>query len=507
MENQENSEKQKIEVMQYLSKDLRYEKFLSKIKKRIPNLKKTILLFLLVNNQIDENGVWLEFGESKYNNTNHISHYTKNTLFHFKNTNSQKMFNKNVKIIEGDFLSEISKFKQDYLSNEILFIKFLCINCCEQLSVFQILSNLYEKLSKNCVIVFDKLINFPDYENSSLKAFYNFMNIHKIKYEWIGTNGELLRKKNSDCDEFSNTNNTCVGIRILDIPISKTGIEKEEENEEKEEKEEKEEYYNFNWEKYVLYYSDLLEIKTKEEAWYHWLNFGFNEKRIFFSLSENEEKFFNWEKYIQHNNDLESIKTKEEAYNHWILHGRNEGRTYFSTLTDEEEFFDWEKYINSYKDLESHKTKEEAYQHWTTHGKKEGRNYFKLKRTISKTNIPSSDFDWIYYTQRYEDLNSITNENDAYEHWTSRGKNENRTCVFDWHTYINNSNLTEQILFTKELAFDHWIKNGKKIFELPPEFSWINYLIKNDDLQSLISNEEDAKFHWLNFGRYENRCY
>jgi hypothetical protein len=41
-------------------------------------------------------------------------------------------------------------------------------------------------------------------------------------------------------------------------------------------------YQNFNWEKYITKYSDLSHIKTKENAWKHWYNYGKNENRYFF---------------------------------------------------------------------------------------------------------------------------------------------------------------------------------------------------------------------------------
>ena len=36
----------------------------------------------------------------------------------------------------------------------------------------------------------------------------------------------------------------------------------------------------FDWKTYVNNYQDITYINTKEEAWYHWLNHGKNENRV-----------------------------------------------------------------------------------------------------------------------------------------------------------------------------------------------------------------------------------
>lgn len=115
-------------------------------------------------------------------------------------------------------------------------------------------------------------------------------------------------------------------------------------------------YHNFNWEKYKNNYIDLSHIKTKEEAWTHWENYGKNENRQYFKLNDNylyqlidnnskenddansiqlKENFnnllnvkrnFDWIKYLNDNLDLSNILDKDQAWHHWILHGRRENR-------------------------------------------------------------------------------------------------------------------------------------------------------------------------------------
>jgi hypothetical protein len=47
-------------------------------------------------------------------------------------------------------------------------------------------------------------------------------------------------------------------------------------------------YLIFDWKKYITTYEDLTFIKTKEDAWYHWINYGKHENRVIFCA--NDEK-------------------------------------------------------------------------------------------------------------------------------------------------------------------------------------------------------------------------
>lgn len=495
-ENKQNS-------INFLSTDVRYEKYINKMKKAIPNLKKNVLLFLLINEKIDEDGLWLEFGEGKFNNTNYISQYSKNTVYSFKENVCHKNFNKNVEIVKGPFSKTISQFKETQFSNEESKITLLCINNEAHSAILQILSNLYEKISDNCVIVFTKFVNFQKCEGCATKAFYEFVQLYNIKYEWIGMDGSVSKNEVSNFDGFLNTNNECVAIRITHNPNFNIYDDGEITD--------KFDYTNFDWEKYIENYSDLKDIKTKQKAWGHWKKYGMHEGRTFFTIKNEEENLFDWEKYKNTYEDLRHLDSKESAWKHWSNHGVNEGRSYFSTNKDEELNFDWEKYKSTYEDLSGINTKELAWEHWLNYGKKEGRPCFlleteKMKRTTSKLNI-ENNFDWIFYLEKNKDLSQIKDEAGALEHWNLYGKSENRVCTFDWYSYISNLNLDSHNLHSKEEAYKHWINNGKKEYEIPGNFMWLSYLIKNPDLQALIMSENDAKYHWLNFGQCENRSY
>ena len=76
----------------------------------------------------------------------------------------------------------------------------------------------------------------------------------------------------------------------------------------------------FNWYDYISLYDDLKYIKNKEDAYYHWKNYGKKEGRI----SHN----FKWTNYLLLNSDLieAGINTESQALSHYIKHGKLENR-------------------------------------------------------------------------------------------------------------------------------------------------------------------------------------
>lgn len=187
----------------------------------------------------------------------------------------------------------------------------------------------------------------------------------------------------------------------------------------------------FDWTKYVNAYADLQQnnVNTKEKAWNHWVCHGKKEGRIYVTLKTDEMKLtnelddFDWEKYVNAYADLQenNIKTKEQAWNHWVCHGKPEGRIYFAFKTDEMKLsneldqFDWEKYVNAYADLQQGNinTKEKAWIHWISHGQKEGRGFHVLDE------IDYENFNWEQYLYNYQDLvdSGIVNKESAWNHW------------------------------------------------------------------------------------------
>ena len=193
----------------------------SKIK--IPNLGNDPLRYCLNNDLINKNGTWIEFGVWKGQTLDLISMYTKKDIYGFdsfvgftdhledtwnisnhnyslngnipklvkrldkferKNIGVKVEFNKNVKFIKGFFDKSIPNFISE---KKDLNIDFLHIDCDIYKSTKIILNNLTKYINNNCIIVFDELINYPNYVNGEIKALYEWIEYNNITFEYIGT--------------------------------------------------------------------------------------------------------------------------------------------------------------------------------------------------------------------------------------------------------------------------------------------------------------------------------
>ena len=190
---------------------------------KIPNLNCDPLRYCLNNNLINQ-GLWLEFGVWKGQTLQLISNYTNNNVYGFDsfygfNDESQGEWktknyslegnipkkideldkferklsgkvvdiNTNVKFVVGLFNESIPKFIEE---NDIIKkgIDFMHIDCDTYESTKCILDNLKDYINNNCIIVFDELINFPNFVNGEIKALYEWIdNDEKISIEYIGT--------------------------------------------------------------------------------------------------------------------------------------------------------------------------------------------------------------------------------------------------------------------------------------------------------------------------------
>ena len=526
-------------INEIIQKEKSYEEFIRSIENNsIPNIEKDILLYLLINNFIDSTGLWLEIGASSGRSTNHISHYCKDTVYTFdsftsntaKNISFSSNLNNNIEIITGELIDTIPVFKNNQLLEK--HISFLHIDCDLYQSTYQVLDELHRYMKPGCIIIFGKLLNFLDYKLHQLKAFYEFIEKNKINFEWIGMNGVFSK----NVDSFTHNNRCLVGIKIIHNPFFiESSIQAVEKNVEVQDM-----YKNFDWKKYVIYYSDLSGFINKNDAWNHWLHHGEKEGRIYFNKDDKDEDIlniiqeqelrytFDWITYKATYEDLYLIDSLDDAWNHWVNHGKIEGRTFFSieeheaieirgietenTIESLKLRFDWIKYKDEYDDLYLIDSLDEAWDHWIHHGKNEGRKYFfmdkkKIIRRVLSENRFDEEFDWLFYINNYDDLSFLTNEKDAWNHWTNYGKNENRKAVFNWCDYIGNLNLGSIGINSKEDAFEHWLKNGKKRYKIPEDFNWINYIKKNNELATLVTTESEAIYHWLNIGSKQNLSY
>ena len=196
--------------------------------------------------------------------------------------------------------------------------------------------------------------------------------------------------------------------------------------------------------------------------------------------------------------------------------------------------FNWKQYLTNYPDLKEDgiTTQEKAWNHWTRHGKKEGRTYFTIDAYDTSLCNELDNFDWKKYINTYTDLqqNNITTKEKAWNHWIRHGKKEGRTYFtvdaydtnlcneldnFDWKKYVNTyTDLQQNNITTKEKAWNHWICHGKKerrVFYVVNEieydnFNWEQYLYNYQDLvDSGITTKEGAWNHWYNYGKQEGR--
>jgi hypothetical protein len=127
--------------------------------------------------------------------------------------------------------------------------------------------------------------------------------------------------------------------------------------------------------------------------------------------------------------------------------------------------FDWERYTNKYLDLNHIKHKDEAWGHWDTYGKNENR----VINTLSNSE-DYEKFDWETYVNSYDDLSLVDSKEEAWKHWINHGKFENRFINvltdseeytnFDWESYVSNYNDLSWV-DSKEEAWKHWINHGK----------------------------------------------
>jgi hypothetical protein len=205
----------------------------------IPNLNSNPLNYVLDNNLI-EDGTWLEFGVFNGRTINLISKYTDSLVYGFdtfsglpeswkvsdelnikKGFYSYKDFakenglnddlplvNENVRLIVGLFSDSLPKFIKN---QEITFIHVDCDTYNSTKDIFNFCTN---NIKNNCIIVFDELINYPNYHEHEFKAFVEWVDGNGIEFQYLGMNGTLNHTpKNTDNKEQQK-----VAIRIINNP-------------------------------------------------------------------------------------------------------------------------------------------------------------------------------------------------------------------------------------------------------------------------------------------------
>ena len=165
-------------------------------------------------------GLWLEFGVASGKTINLISNYT-DVVYGFDsfeglpekwrdgfekgafNRNGEfPQVNDNVILIKGLFTDTLAPFLKEQNKK----ISFIHIDCDLYSSTKTILEEIFPYLDKECILVFDELVNYPGYEDGELKAFSEFISKHNLMYEWIGMNGTIGLKGGR---------HECVGVKLF----------------------------------------------------------------------------------------------------------------------------------------------------------------------------------------------------------------------------------------------------------------------------------------------------
>ena len=174
----------------------------------IPNIRKDPLHYVFENMKLvhKPDTLWLEFGVYAGTTVNYISNFTTNQVYGFDSfeglpekwidgwdkgkfhTNGGlPQVNSNVLLIKGWF----DKTLTDFLKSQNKKVSFIHMDADLYSSTKYVLDNIKDYIDKDCVVVFDELLNYPgfDGETGELKALYEFITENNVDYEWIGMNG------------------------------------------------------------------------------------------------------------------------------------------------------------------------------------------------------------------------------------------------------------------------------------------------------------------------------
>jgi hypothetical protein len=174
----------------------------------IPNVNTSPLTYVFENMKLQHkpNTLWLEFGVASGRTINYISKFTNDNVYGFDsfeglpekwrdgyergafNQNGNlPLVNNNVVLIKGWFNETLVNFIQSHNKK----VSFIHMDADLYSSTKYIFNVLKGYIDKDCIIVFDELVNYPGFDGDTgeLKAFYEFITENNVDYEWIGMNG------------------------------------------------------------------------------------------------------------------------------------------------------------------------------------------------------------------------------------------------------------------------------------------------------------------------------
>lgn len=177
----------------------------------IPNVNKDPLKYVFENIKLHHKSqtLWLEFGVATGKTINYISKHTTENVYGFdsfiglpeewRDGFDKGAFNRNGKLpnVEKNVILIKGWFNEtlpDFIKNKNQKVSFIHIDADLYSSTKCIFDNLKNYIDKDCIIVFDELVNYPgfDGDKGELRAFYEFITENNVDYEWIGMNGKPI---------------------------------------------------------------------------------------------------------------------------------------------------------------------------------------------------------------------------------------------------------------------------------------------------------------------------
>ncbi len=179
-----------------------------RIIQNIPNIRTYPLTYVFEHMRLQHKPetLWLEFGVASGRTINYISRFTTEKVYGFdsfeglpekwrkgfdkgafsRNGNLPQV-NENVELIKGWFNETL----EDFIKKHNKKVSFIHMDADLYSSTKYIFDVLKEYIDRDCVIVFDELVNYPGFDgnNGELRAFYEFITENDVNYEWIGMNG------------------------------------------------------------------------------------------------------------------------------------------------------------------------------------------------------------------------------------------------------------------------------------------------------------------------------
>lgn len=171
------------------------------------------LVYILHNNLVNQNGLWIEMGVGEGRSIQLMSHFKNDGVVYgfdsfkglpedwiiggqvlekgaFNMDGVPPTFNNDkINIIKGQFKDTLPRFIEQ-IKNIKTKITLIHIDCNLYSSTKTTLKYLYPFMASECIIVFDELVNYPNYREGELKALFEMHKDYGIIFEWVGMAGE-----------------------------------------------------------------------------------------------------------------------------------------------------------------------------------------------------------------------------------------------------------------------------------------------------------------------------